>query len=277
MDAALDHVMFACEDLDAMRDTFDRIGLPATYGGVHDEVPTEMAMLGFDNGTYLELIAPVESDHPPDDWPDAMFTAGPCRWCLRTDEIHRELDGLEAAGATVHGPTDAARERPDGTVVEYEEAVYGADESFWQFPFLVSDITPRDQRIVQSDWAAESPLSGITEVVIAVADLDDAIDQFRRLHGYQAPKRSEHVPLDATIASFPETPVTLAEPLSDDTRLSARLENFEEGPCAVLLGARDFTAATATFPTTPAEEWNNSRIAWFDVPELEQRVGILEQ
>lgn len=277
MNATLDHVLFACDDLDEVTDTFARLGLTPDYGGVHEEGTTEMAMVGFEDGTYLELIAPTDPEEPPAQWPEAMFSAGPCRWCLRTDDLQREVDRLADAGATVHGPTESSRERPDGTVVEYQEAVYGTEGTFWRLPFLVRDLTPRHHRVQQSDALAETGLTGIAEVVVAVADLEDAVEQFRRLHGYPAPQRTDNEAFGATLASFPGEPVTLAEPLDDSTRLAERLDEFQPGPCAVLLGSADFAASTTEYPVTDSSEWFGSRLAWFDEPELEHRVGVVEQ
>lgn len=277
MDATLDHVMFAWDDIDDAVDVFDGVELPPEYGGEHDDLPTEMAMLGFEDGTYLELIAPTDPGNPPDAWPEAMFSAGPCRWCLRTDALQREVDRLADAGATVHGPTESSRERPDGTVVEYEEAVYGIEGTFWRLPFLVRDLTPSRHRVQQSDALAETALTGIVEVVVAVADLEDAIEQFRRLHGYPAPQRDDHDAFGATLATFPGQPVTLATPLGGDTRLAERLESFQPGPCAVLLGSSDFATTASEHPVTEPTEWFGSRLAWFDAPELERRVGVVEQ
>lgn len=276
MNATLDHVVFASEELDDATDTFARLGLDPDYGGVHEEGGTEMAMLGFEDGSYLELLAPSDPDESPEQWPDETFSAGPCRWCLEVEDVGAELDRLSEAGAEVTGPDQYSRRRPDGTVVEYEAGVYGTDGTFWRLPFLIRDLTPRRYRVQPSESVAESSLTGVSQVVVAVENLDEAIDQFRRLHSYPAPRRADHESFGAVLASFPGRPVILAEPLKA-TWLADRLNRYPSSPCAFLLGTRDFTTATAEYELTGVSEWFQSQVGWFDSPELDRRIGVIEQ
>jgi hypothetical protein len=41
-----------------MRESFAAAGLETDYGGPHGNGGTQMALLGFNDGSYLELIAP---------------------------------------------------------------------------------------------------------------------------------------------------------------------------------------------------------------------------
>lgn len=275
MNATLDHVVFACEDVDDATETFARHGLAPDYGGVHEQDATEMALLGFEDGSYLELLAPADPDESPEQWPDEMFTAGPCRWCLEVDDVGAELDRLNEAGAEVSGPHQYSRRRPDGTVTEYEAGVYGTEGTFWQFPFLIEDLTPRHYRVQPSESVADSSLTGVSQVVVAVENLDQAIGQFRRLHSYPEPRRTDHESFGGALASFPSHPVILAEPLDDEMGIADRLDRYPSCPCAYLVGTDDFTAAAAEYELTGSSEWFGSRVGWFDSPELDRRVGVI--
>lgn len=275
MNASLDHVMWAWEDLNTIIDIFSRVGLEPDYGGTHQDLPTEMAMLGFKDETYLELLAPVDPTNTPEQWPESMFSAGPCRWCLRPDDFNTTLDMLSEAGTTVWGPGESSRTRPDGIPVEYEEVVYGSEGTLWRLPFLINDLTPRANRLYKSESVSESGFTGIAEVVIAVTDLDDATEQLCRLHEYPSPKRTVHKDYGATLASFPAQPVTLAEPLDETSWLSDRLRQHREGPCTVLIGSEDFSTAETTYRVTESMEWFTSQLRWFDDPELRRRLGIV--
>ena len=275
MNGRLDHVLFACDDLDEVTDAFARLGLTPDYGGVHEDGATEMAMLGFEDGSYLELF--TLTDEPADEWPEELFSAGPCRWCLEVDNVDAELERLREAGAEVSGPEQRSRRRPDGTVVEYETGVYGTEGTFWRLPFLIRDLTPRHYRVQPSESVGESSLTGVSQVVVAVADLDDAIDQFRRLHSYSEPRRADHESFGAALASFPDQPVILAEPLNDATRIADRLHSYPSCPCAFLVGTDDFAAATTEYELTGVSEWFDSQVGWFDSPEFDRRIGVIEK
>src|ERR1051325_9911573 len=53
----IDHVTVAGRDLKAMQASLAAIGIQSEYGGPHSNQPTEMALVSFPDGSYLELIA----------------------------------------------------------------------------------------------------------------------------------------------------------------------------------------------------------------------------
>ena len=54
----IDHVSVCGSDLETMRQAFAAVGLTTDYGGPHATDGTHMALVGFDDGSYIELIAP---------------------------------------------------------------------------------------------------------------------------------------------------------------------------------------------------------------------------
>src|SRR5512135_40683 len=56
----LDHVSICGSDLDALRQAFTDVGMTPDFGGPHGNGVTQMALIGFDDESYLELIAPVK-------------------------------------------------------------------------------------------------------------------------------------------------------------------------------------------------------------------------
>src|SRR5262249_23926741 len=54
----LDPVTVCRAALEAMRTAFASAGLASDYGGPHANDVTHMALIGFEDGSYLELIAP---------------------------------------------------------------------------------------------------------------------------------------------------------------------------------------------------------------------------
>jgi len=53
----VDHVTAAGKDLKAMQASLAAVGLASEYGGPHSNHATEMAVVSFADGSYLELIA----------------------------------------------------------------------------------------------------------------------------------------------------------------------------------------------------------------------------
>ena len=50
----VDHASICGSDLDTLRAAFTSIGLTPDYGGPHGNGVTQMALIGFDDGSYLE-------------------------------------------------------------------------------------------------------------------------------------------------------------------------------------------------------------------------------
>ena len=68
MTLTTDHVPIARSDLDAATEEFTRVGLEPEYGGTHADGTTHMAVVGFDDGSYLELISGTDPHIEPDLW-----------------------------------------------------------------------------------------------------------------------------------------------------------------------------------------------------------------
>lgn len=274
----IDHVVFAWEDLDAVTTTFSEVGLASDDGGTHEDGTTRMATLGFDDGSYLELIAPAQTGVSPQLWPTEIEqSAGPCAWCLGADDLRGELKRLIDSGVPVNGPRSNSRERPDGTVVEWDAGVFGTVDTTGMFPFLISDRTPRDYRVKPSGSVSGSSLTGVTWVIVAVEDIATAADRFRQVYRFPSPRRTESEKFGARFAAFPGQPLVLAEPSDETNWIGDRLERFGERPCAYLIGSSDFHETESEFPLTGVSEWFDRRIGWFDSESLVRRVGVVEE
>lgn len=274
----IDHAVFAWEDLDAVTATFSGVGLAPDDGGTHEDGTTRMATVGFDDGSYLELIAPADAGVTPQLWPTEIEqSAGPCAWCLEADDLRRELKRLIDSGVPVNGPRSNSRERPDGTVVEWDAGVFGTVDTVGMFPFLISDRTPRDYRVRPSESVSGSSLTGVAWVVVAVEDVAEATDRFRQVYRFPTPRRAESEQFGARLASFPGQPLVLAEPFEETNWIGDRLDRFGAGPCAHLIGSSDFPETENEFPLTGVSEWFDRRIGWFDSESLVSRLGVVEE
>ena len=82
----------------------------------------------------------------------------------------------------------------------------------------------------------------------------------------------------ARLAHFKDSPVVLAEPLQPDNWLSNRLKQFDDAPCAYLLGTSQFNDACRQFDLLEGNVWFGYRTAWFKSDRVDGlRLGIASQ
>ena len=236
MDHRIDHVTVAGRDLDRLTEAFSAAGLPVEYGGHHSNGVTHMAIVGFPDGSYVELISKHDAGATSPWWNDAIDDdAGPCAWAVGVDDIEATTATLRDRGVTVDGPAAYERERDDGTLVEWDLTSLEGGDPGTRLPFLIADRTPRERRVRPTVDPAASPLRGIDTVVVGVPDLAAAVDAFATAFDAREPTRTACAPLDADVASFPDLPVILAEPAGDG-RLAERVSRTGTSPAAYLIG-----------------------------------------
>ncbi len=236
MDYRIDHVTVAGRDLDRLTEAFSAAGLPVEYGGHHSNGVTHMAIIGFPDGSYIELISKHTADTHSPWWNDPIDTnTGPCAWAIGVDDIETTTATFRNRGVTVDGPTAYERERDDGTLVEWDLTSLEGGDPGTRLPFLIADRTPRELRVQPTGDLATSPVHGIDTVVLGVPDLTTAVDAFTTAFDAQEPTRSTSVDLHADVASFHDLPVVLAEPTGDGW-LAERVSRTGTSPIAYLIG-----------------------------------------
>ena len=262
-DLKIDHVTIAGQDLAKMRAMLADAGIPTVYGGPHANHASEMAMASFTDGSYLELIALQPNGDPQaitnHEWSAQMRgNAGPSAWAASVDDLEAERGRLQATGIHVSEPERSGRARPDGFRLQWETAQVGTETRGTFFPFLIRDITPREER---AGKPGDSGLRGVSRVVVATRDLTASIARFRAAYGWAAPVEQDDAAFGARVALFAGTPVALAQPLSKSNWIANRIEHFGEGPCALLIAAdhnEKWTAASNS-------RWADSAIKWITV------------
>jgi hypothetical protein len=277
MRVQLDHVTVAGHDLAVLQNRFAEAGLAAEYGGVHSNGVTHMATIGFDDGSYIELISTVEPGIPAPWWNRQMSSdGGPCAWCAQTSDLASECDRLKEWGLPVRGPLPFHRDRPDGSRVEWELAFPGAQEAGAVLPFLIQDRTPRELRVSPAASVHHTEITGVASVVIGVTDLAWNAQLFQQVYGWTTRETRPDPALEATVVSFIGTPVVLATPASRNSWLAARLAKFGDSPALFLLHSRDLQASESRLPAVTPGSWLNRPALWFPVDQLGgTRLGII--
>lgn len=275
----IDHVTIAGSELARLEQAFAGLGLATDYGGSHSNNITHMALLGFVDGSYIELISALQPGRRQDHafWGQHIVgDGGPCAWAARVDDVAAEAARVAALGIPVGGPAYYSRRRPDHSVVEWDMAFLGELGAGAMLPFIIKDITPRDRRVRPSASVADGLLSGVDGVILGVENLAVAIELFRRVYNWLAPQIKEDPAFGARLACFQATPVILAAPLTGPGWLSERLARFGPSPCAFLIGSRHFQTACERFGLVEAGPWFERQVAWFDPAKLNgSRLGVI--
>lgn len=274
-DSKIDHVTITGSELKQMQARLLAVGIASVYGGAHTNHATEMALVSFPDGSYLELMgippnadAAAVSQHV---WAKFLQQdAGPCAWAMREKNLAGEVSRLKAAGVAVSAPVASGRTRPDGVRLEWETSDVGGDTRGTFFPFLIQDRTPREQRAYPQGKPVTKEFRGVTRVVIAVRNLDDAIKRYRQAYGAPPPIKQVDPSFQGYLALLGNLPVVLAQPLNAGSWLMDRIGRFGEGPCAFILGAIN----PGHFPAAAKTRWFGAEISWFDEEKLGWRLGF---
>jgi len=276
-----DHALICTSDLAPVQQGFVDVNLAPDYGGRHGHAATQMAQLGFQDGTYIGIEAPAIASAETNTPQSALMKAdaGPCGWSVTSTDMKADLERLARLNVQVGLPEGRSRTRPDGTTAEWQSASVGAGPPGSNLPFLIQDKTPRRNRAPRpSPSTAGTGLTGVAIVVLGVKNLDDSIALFRRVYDWPAPKIEDHPDFGAKLAYFAGTPVILASPSGTDSWLARRLERLGQSPIAFLLATGDWKSTTAHFALPLGTKWFGLSVSWFDVNKLHGvRLGVVRQ
>ncbi len=183
-----DHFIILVNELEAAMQTYRRLGFDVRAGGEHPSFGSHNALIALADGTYIELVA----------FKDAALAAktfwrtgverlrvgeGFGGYALASNDITNDVAQLRQRSLNFDEPQAGSRVRPDGQRVAWHTAMFGGSPVS-TLPFLIQDATPHELR-------TEPPKEGmgsrarVTEVIIAVKDLDQTRDNYRTLLGIE--------------------------------------------------------------------------------------------
>jgi catechol 2,3-dioxygenase-like lactoylglutathione lyase family enzyme len=164
----IDHVVIVVADLDRAIASFEALGFTVVRGGRHTGLGTHNALIAFADGAYFELIAfrvPASTHR----WFAAVSNGGGLTdFCMQTGDLDADAAIFKRAGTAVSEPFAMERERPDGYMLKWVLAV-AEPPSAGAVPFLIRDITPRDERVPRAR-AHRNGAAGIRTLTVAVED-----------------------------------------------------------------------------------------------------------
>lgn len=233
-----------------------------------------MSILGFDDGSYIELISVVKPGQPSPSWGKQVAgNGGPCAWAVEAQDLAREVARTKKMGIKTIGPDDYNRKRPDGVLVEWQLAFIGDEEPGATLPFLIKDKTPRSYRVVPSPSVVSTDLIGVGRVILGVKDLKRTVAMFRKVYDWDEPVKSNIVGgifENTELAEFQDSPVVVASPTAKESWLTKRLEQFGDCPCSFLIGTKSLREATTRYGLTQPRKWiaSDETVAWIPSSKL---------
>lgn len=213
----LDHVVIAVRDLERAVARYTDAGFTVTSGGRHPGRNTCNALVVFEDGAYLELIA-YSAPSPDERWWRELDVHGDglVDFALLPLDLPAVVAQAQARGLTdITGPLPGGRIRPDGERVVWQTA----RQAHHDLPFLCADITPRVLRVPEGEQRHHpNGASGIAEVTVAVADVPASLARYFAFLGDDAVQNGD-VMLEGACVRL----------VRDDDRTR------DQGPCGVRL------------------------------------------
>lgn len=164
----IDHLVIAVPDLEAASRGYKALGFTVVPGGRHP-VGTHNALIAFEDGAYLELIAFYEPSPGHRWWAPLQQGGGLVDFCMQTDDLLDDTATLREAGVEIDDPRPLTRVRPDGYTLNWVLSIpRGRHRGV--APFLIQDRTPREERVPR-ETTHRNRVTGIGTVTIAVDDV----------------------------------------------------------------------------------------------------------
>ncbi|PLZ03875.1 glyoxalase [Burkholderia sp. WAC0059] len=204
MPLTLDHIAIRVQDLRQAVADFSELGFTVQLGGTYSDGILHNALIGFADGSYFELIAPLK-DVPQHRWasrdPDTHEREGLTDYALLSRALGATIDAAHGRGLRYEGPIPGGRIRPDGTRLEWQIGKPLTRD----LPSLCADLTPRFLRLAEGEVRMHpNGVSSIASVALAVRDLNASVQRYRALLGHALDARRAGLPGEGVeLALFP--------------------------------------------------------------------------
>jgi predicted enzyme related to lactoylglutathione lyase len=186
--------VIAVRDLDTAVDSFERLGLVLSDRFTRKDIGLDTATFGFDGGSYLELVTPVDRGQVVGATVAAFMDnrgEGPYLTCFEVDDVHKAHERLLDAGIPVVGPPQAP---------PAERGI--ACDVLWLKPRATAGAFMQLLSFREPGYEEERRTPGVRLLThaISVADMGSAVAAFERL-GFEpwAQYQTERWGLDTTV------------------------------------------------------------------------------
>jgi catechol 2,3-dioxygenase-like lactoylglutathione lyase family enzyme len=181
MSLTLDHLVVLVRDLERTIADYEALGFTVQRGGTHADGATHNALVGFADGSYVELIAFLRPA-PEHRWgkSDAAGIEGFIDFALLPGSVGEVVAAAKSRGLDYAGPFDGGRVRLDGERLAWQIGTPTTTE----LPFLCGDVTPRALRVREGEVRVHpNGVTGVASLTLAVTDLEASLQRYRALLG----------------------------------------------------------------------------------------------
>jgi hypothetical protein len=137
----LDHLVYAAPNLDEAIGAIERqLGVRPAYGGRHAGGLTHNALLSLGEGSYLEIIAPVDDTSVNVDLPFGLAAITKPRvvaWAMSVEDLDALVESAKKRGYDPGPVGDGARELPDGSSLKWRLAFKRPPAADGLVPFFI--------------------------------------------------------------------------------------------------------------------------------------------
>jgi catechol 2,3-dioxygenase-like lactoylglutathione lyase family enzyme len=240
MSLTLDHLVILVDNLEKTIADYTVLGFTVQRGGIHADGATHNALVGFADGSYLELIAFLKPS-PTHRWSRANDPGieGFVDFALLPSSVGQVVDAARSRGLMYSGPIEGGRVRPDGERLAWQIGTPPTAD----LPFLCGDITPRALRVREGDVRAHpNGAQGVASVTLLVRSLATSLERYRALLGQEATRAARSLSVQglgvriATLALGSTTLVLVSPDPHDDDPAASALRRVLASRGEVLLG-----------------------------------------
>jgi hypothetical protein len=229
----LDHIVIVVNDLEQAAIDYQQLGFTVVPGGKHP-VGSHNVLISLADGSYIEIIAFCREAVDHRWWAPLQKGERLVDFCMQTDNLRGDTLKLRAAGVAINDPVPWSRTRPDGYELKWLlSLVHGSQRGV--APFLIQDVTPREERIPQAVDHKNRAI-GIETLTIAVGDLAAVQRWYEGVLGNRSTKITDDK-LQASGIRYTIGPHNLdfLLPLGAESQLVNWLKKFGPSPFAATL------------------------------------------
>jgi hypothetical protein len=183
MTATIDHLVYACPDLDAAVADITRLtGVRPQQGGRHPGLGTHNALLSLGDRTYLEIIAPDPAQPAAGPQPFGLdhLTAPALRgWAAAPQDLDAAVQRARTEGLAYGDIVTGHRRSPGDDELSWRMTTYAYDGAVAVVPFLIdwgtqrhpAQTAPAGLRLTEFSILAPDPPQVIRQLRAAGIDL----------------------------------------------------------------------------------------------------------
>jgi len=233
----IDHLVIVVKDLDQAGRDYEHLGFTVIPGGQHP-VGSHNALIAFEDGSYLEIIAFYREAIEHRWWESLAKGERLVDFCFQTDDLRGDTNKLRHAGVEINDPVPWSRKRPDSFELKWLLSLATGGHR-GVAPFLIEDVTSRSERIPQR-FEHKNRITGIEKVTVAVGEIALIEKWYGTLLGTEGQAiTDEHLRAQGLSYSAGVHRIEFLTPRHAASPLVNWLRNFGPSPYSALLRSAD--------------------------------------